>query len=145
MSAKQSAILVERSRKRRSLREELRARCAVFNDEIDERNAPEGWVEIQRNDTIDREFGSASAEIFESDEHAALAVAEQGGARGTAMHYEEVSGLFEPVSLDGCGTTPERWSDLRRMAAVASGNDGHWITIVPRSVAKAAGLDCEDE
>jgi len=140
--AKAAAGQVRRAQKRRTIRAELAARCGVFNetDHGTSENAPEGWVEIQHFDTIDREFGSKSAQPFESDEHAALAVAEIGGALGTAMHYETISGILEPVSLDGLGTSHERWMVLRSMAALQNGNDGHWICIVPRSVAIAAGL-----
>jgi hypothetical protein len=167
VSAKQSAVLVARAKKRRTLRDELRARCGVFNetDHGTSENAPEGWVEIQRFASIDREFGSKSAEPFESDEHAALAVAELGGARGTAMHYECGAGLFEPVDLAGLGTSPERWTALAGAAEILGGDHypdedglvtftidpsprrrgrdevgGSWICIVPRSVAIAAGL-----
>ncbi len=145
MSAKQSEILVARAKKRRTLRDELRARCAVFNENDDERGmsetAPEGWVEIQRNDSVDEE----GLEPFASDEHAALAVAELGTARGSAMFYELDSGLFEPIALDGLGTHALRWGALNQAATLITLGDAkpHWICIVPRGVAIRAGLDCE--
>lgn len=145
MSAKQSEILVERARTRRSIREELRAHCAVFNEDGsgESETAPIGWVEIQRNDTIDDDAGELF-ERFASDEHAALAVAGVGGCPGSAMHYEMASGTFEPIPLDAMGVHALRWEALNRHARSISVLQGdgeiRWICIVPRAIAKAAGL-----
>jgi hypothetical protein len=134
------------TRVRRAARpnEELLARCGVFNEtgHGTSENAPEGWVEIQAFDSIDREFGSRTVEPFAQDEDAAVAVAAAGGAPGTAMFYETVSGLFEPIPLDGLAVNAERWDAMDLMASTLRKGRGarHWICIVPRSVAKAAGL-----
>jgi hypothetical protein len=142
MTEKQSAILVERARVRNRLRKELRLRCAVFNEtgHGTSENAPMGWCEIQRVDSIDTE----GIEPFDNDEHAALAVCQLAGAAGCAMLCEIWAGLLEPVALDGCGARFERMEALNRASReirpFGSDTDRRWIVIVPRHVAKEAGL-----
>ncbi len=118
--------------KRRALaRKNLRARCAVFNetDHGTSENAPVGWCEIQ----ADQE-----ARFFPSDAPAACAVSLAAGAEGTAMHYDENSGIFEPIDVMTAGLAP---SPMAVGAAKhVSGEAPSWIAIVPRFVAKAAGL-----
>jgi len=122
--------------KRLRERRELRARCAVFNetDHGTSENAPHGWCEIQRDD---------AAGFFKGDAPAALAVALAGGAEGTAMFYETVSGIMEPIDvMGGTGSfaPSKRVEHAAAYARDAHEDDPSWICIVPRVVAKAAGL-----
>ncbi len=135
MSAKQSTILVARTKKRAKAAKLLRSRCAVFNetDRGTSENAPLGWCEIQRDD---------SAGYFPSDASAARAVALAAGAEGTAMHYEEVTGIMEPINV----MSPNMNVSTRATHAAIYARDESeddapsWICIVPRVVARAAGL-----
>lgn len=116
--------------KRLRERRDLRARCAVFNetDHGTSENAPHGWCEIQRDD---------SAGFYPDDAAAALAVALAGGAEGTAMHYETGSGLMVPINV--MSSDVEIPPDALDAAEHVNG-ETRWICIVPRVVAKAAGL-----
>jgi hypothetical protein len=112
----------------------LRERCAVFNetDHGTSENAPLGWVEIQRDDAADH---------FESDAAAALAVALAGKAEGTAAFYETVTGIMEPIDVMGGQLCPsKRIEHAAVYARNTHDDDPSWICIVPRHVAKAAGL-----
>lgn len=143
MTAKQSAILVTRAKKRRSTRAELWERC--FVSEEPGFDVPEGWVNIQRSDQIDAtKPDGTDYEIFESDEDAALAVCDFTKTPGVAMHFAPTPGLWEPVSFDGCGTSRERWYDLDAAGSVIDPAHAEacpkWVVVIPVWVAKQAGL-----
>ncbi len=121
--------------RRRLAEKNLRLRCAVFNETEHgtSENAPFGWCEIQRDD---------SAGFFPSDASAARAVALAANAEGTAMHYETVTGIMEPIDVMTAGlAVSTRATHAAIYARDESEDDApSWIAIVPRVVAKAAGL-----
>lgn len=124
---------------RAKLRAEIELRTAVREGAFvaDNGLAPEGWVQIERDD---------ATEIFETDDDAANAVCDlAGSSRGLVMVYAPSTDAMLPALVTG---GPE-WSEgeWRRLdAALVSYDPTHgkhaptWIVIVPAFVAKAAGL-----
>lgn len=124
---------------------DLVARCGVFNE--GDNGVPEGWVEIQRFDRIDREFGSRTAKVFKSDAHAACAVARRAGSG--ALLFDPATGatMMLDTRFGEEGTTRLQANVRTAMErAIAEGdaeNEGttvRWLCIVPRCAAEKAGL-----
>lgn len=119
----------------------LSGRCGAFN--VGENGVPEGWVEIQRFDSVDVE----GAEPFESDEHAACAVARATRSGALLFDVETGATLMLDTTAGAEGTTSVR-ADVRTATErqIKDGdaeNDGtpvRWICIVTRIAAEKAGV-----
>lgn len=83
-------------------------------------DAPEGWIEVQRDD---------DARTHESDEHAAIAVARAAGV-GVVVLFESVSGAATVLDMRA-GEEGTSLLDADARAALERHHDPHWIVMVP--------------
>ena len=103
--------------------------------------APPGWAEIQRNDSLDT--GPDDLRPLESDDEAAVLVAERAGMPGCAMAYHRASDTFwRLVRSEPDGSVEARISneEAERLEIVDDVNLPAWIAVVPARAAYEAGF-----
>jgi hypothetical protein len=93
--------------------------------------APDGWVEIQRDERDDE------ARVYPNDEEAALAVARAGGMPGHVALYSPGASVLV-FDLDSA-TAEETIAHLESLDYVTA-ECPRWIVCVPESVARLAGV-----